>query len=97
MTSAAATYSTRRWTDRSSLCRFDHANLQSASLRKATFGGCDFTHADLSYADLRNAQFIYVNTGTDEGLTVMTDALLVAAKTSGMVVERVVGLSAPLG
>ncbi|MCL8251145.1 pentapeptide repeat-containing protein [Aeromicrobium fastidiosum] len=79
------------------LCSFVKANLVAASFRGATFAGCHFTDANLSFADLTATTFTYVNTGTDQGRTVLEGVRVEGAKLSGVTTERVVGLPLAFG
>jgi uncharacterized protein YjbI with pentapeptide repeats len=72
-------------------CSFVRADLVGASIRDARFAGCDFTDADLTNCDLTGSTFGFVNTGTPDGLTVMTGAILEGAILKAVVTERVVG------
>lgn len=72
-------------------CDFSRARLEGASLRGARFAGCDFTDADLRHSDLTDAEFSFVNTGKQNGLTDVTGALFAGAQLRGLVMDRVVG------
>jgi len=73
------------------MCSFVGANLRGAHLRGAHFVGCDLTDADLRDADLTGASFSYVNTGSDNGRTILNGIRWDGAQLGGTTFKRVVG------
>jgi uncharacterized protein YjbI with pentapeptide repeats len=73
-------------------CNFSSADLRGASLRWATFVGCDLRKADLRDCDLTGTHFGYVNTGSDNAFTNVTDVEWAVGALESATFDRVVGL-----
>lgn len=73
-------------------CSFRGARMNGASFRGAQFAGCDLTGVDFAGCDVSGAKFGYVNTGADNGRTILRGAKFSAAQILVAEFDRVVGL-----